>query len=273
MRLPKLLGCLVIMSLPWSALRAQVQEQRVSRNGVPDWKLDAAFERDAFTFVRVQYRSFGGGWRWGPSWQIDFPEADLNLSFRLSQVTSMVVHPEGRTIELTDASLNDSPFIYIVEPGRLYFTETEVQVLRDYLTGGGFLMVDDFWGQQEWDNFYFEIKRVFPEREPEELPLEHPIFNIVFPLTERPQVPNLGQGMQSQWDGVTWEPRKGPGAREVHYRAIFDDQRRMMVMICHNTDLGDGWEEEGEDEYYFREFAEKKAYPLGINILFYAMTH
>jgi hypothetical protein len=47
----------------------------------------------------------------------------------------------------------------------------------------------------------------------------------------------------------------------------------MMVMICHNTDLGDGWEREGENEYYFREFSEKAAYPLGINIVFYAMTH
>ena len=47
----------------------------------------------------------------------------------------------------------------------------------------------------------------------------------------------------------------------------------MMVIICQNTDLGDGWEREGESEYYFREFAEKKAYPMGINIIFYAMTH
>ena len=48
---------------------------------------------------------------------------------------------------------------------------------------------------------------------------------------------------------------------------------RMMAFICHNTDLGDGWEREGEDEWYFREFSEKKAYPLGINIVTYALTH
>ena len=53
----------------------------------------------------------------------------------------------------------------------------------------------------------------------------------------------------------------------------FDDDGRLMAVICHNTDLGDGWEREGEDRWYFREFSEKKAYPLGINIVFYAMTH
>lgn len=69
--------------------------------------------------------------------------------------------------------------------------------------------------------------------------------------------------------GITWER---PDAREVHYKAIYDDKGRMMAIICHNTDLGDGWEREGENEWY-HEFSEKKAYPLGINIVFYAMTH
>ena len=54
---------------------------------------------------------------------------------------------------------------------------------------------------------------------------------------------------------------------------IFDEKGRMMAIICHNTDLGDGWEREGEAEFYFKEFSEPKAYPMGINIVFYAMTH
>ncbi|MFP6903630.1 MAG: DUF4159 domain-containing protein, partial [Verrucomicrobiota bacterium] len=48
---------------------------------------------------------------------------------------------------------------------------------------------------------------------------------------------------------------------------------RMMSIICHNTDLGDGWEREGENHWYFKEFSEKKAFPMGINIVFWAMTH
>ena len=105
-----------------------------------------------------------------------------------------------------------------------------------------------------------------------ELPMDHSIFHCVFPLKmekNQLQVPNFQTGEYSQYTGVTWE-RDG---RDVHFRAIFDDKGRMMVMICHNTDNGDGWEREGVYQYYFREFSEKKAYPLGINIVFYAMTH
>ena len=136
-------------------------------------------------------------------------------------------------------------------------------------------MVDDFWGEREWDNWYFELKRVFPDREPVEIPLDHEIFHCVFDLQEKPQIPNVRTGTESQIPGsplygVTWERAD---AREPHYRGVFDDQDRLMVIICHNTDLGDGWEREGDNEIYFREFSEKKAYPLGINIIFYAMTH
>ena len=52
-----------------------------------------------------------------------------------------------------------------------------------------------------------------------------------------------------------------------------DPEGRLVAVICHNTDLGDGWEREGEDPWYFKEFAEKRAYPMGINIITYAMTH
>jgi hypothetical protein len=59
----------------------------------------------------------------------------------------------------------------------------------------------------------------------------------------------------------------------VHHRVISDDKGRIMVFAAHNTDYGDGWEREGNNQYYFRNFSEKYAYPMGINVLFYAMTH
>ena len=235
------------------------------RNGVPTWENDPAFKDDCFTFVRIRYNSYG---RWG-RWATDFPDADLNFSYRLQQLTSLKVDPNGVILELTDPQLFKYPFIYIIEPGDLTFTDEEIIALRRYLLNGGFLMVDDFWGEAEYANFYGEIKRVFPDREPLELPLEHPIFHAVYDLKEKPQLPSIGV-FNAYGNSVTWER---PDAREVHYKGIFDDKGRMMSIICHNTDLGDGWEREGENVDYFREMSEKKAYPMGINIVFYAMTH
>ena len=200
----------------------------------------------------------------------------MNFGFRLQQLTSLKVYPHEKDIQLTSPELFDFPFIYIVEPGALEFSEDEVKVLGKYLLNGGFLMVDDFWGDAEYENFYEQMKRVFPDREPIELEMDHPIFHCVFDLRmekNRMQIPNIAQGTESQYTGVTWESNHYGNTRDVHFKAIFDDKGRMMVIICHNTDNGDGWEREGENEYYFREFSEKKAYPLGINIVFYAMTH
>ncbi len=241
------------------------------RGNTPMWSNEPGFENDVFTFVRVIYSSGWGRGRGGGGWRTDYPDADLNFSYRLQQLTALKVDPNGRTLELTDPELFNYPFIYMVEPGRLRFDDEEVKSLRRYLLNGGFMMVDDFWGEAEYANFYLEIKRVFPEREPVDLPLEHPIFQCVFPLTEKPQLPSMHH--VQRYRGTPYESYERPDAQGANYRAIFDDKGRMMVIICHNTDLGDGWEREGEDEYYFREYAEKKAYPMGINIIFYALTH
>jgi hypothetical protein len=230
-----------------------------------DWEIDERFEHDTFRFARVKYTS-GYGRGWGGRWDTDFPESDLNLPHRLRELTSMEVNPESIIVELTDENLSDYPFLYIVEPGRMSLTEAEVEGLRRYLLNGGFLMVDDFWGEDEWFVFYQNIKRVFPDREPQELPLEHDIFHIVYDLKEKPIIVGIGHWMRGH-------RTERYDAQEAHYKGIFDDKGRMMVIICHNTDLGDGWEEEGVDPGYFAEHSERFAYPLGINIITYAMTH
>jgi hypothetical protein len=279
---------LTVLAIGVTGTLAQRYYDRVDRRNVPDWELDPEFAQDAFTFVRIQYssgyggrgggrggrRGYGGDFygRGGGGWATDYPDSDLNFSWRLHQLTSMEVNPDPLVLELTDPELVNYPFIYLIEPGRgpMVLSEAEVEALRRYLLNGGFLMVDDFWGEEEWYNFYREIKRVFPDREPVELPLSHPIFHAVFDLKEKPQVPSIDAALAGRSQGITWER---PDAEEVHYRALYDDKGRMMAIICHNTDLGDGWEREGENEWYFHEFSEKKAYPLGINIVFYAMTH
>ncbi len=250
--------------------RSEFRPEYVDRGNLPVWKTDERFKGDLFTFVRIRYSSYGGGWGggWGGgNWATDYPDSDLNFSYRLHELTALEVDPHGKILDLTDDALLDYPFIYLIEPGRMQLEEQEVTALRRYLLNGGFLMVDDFWGVMEWENFYREIKRVFPDREPIELPLEHEIFHCVYDLKKKPQVPSIHAWLRT---GLTTERSDAP---EPHYRGIFDDKGRMMAIVCHNTDLGDGWEREGEDPRYFKEFSEKWSYPLGINIVTYAMTH
>ncbi len=247
----------------------------------PEWKNAPGFERDVFTFVRIiRDRDPEGAYSAG-SWITDFPDSDLNLSFRLQQMTSIKVDPNGRIMRLTDKDLLRYPFIYMVEPGALSLRDEEVAILRQYLLNGGFFMADDFWGEWQWECFAEQMRRVFPERQFVDIPMDHPIFSYPFPLPgplNKLQVPNERLGAMSQYSGVTWEThpqRDGSmeACTEMHVRGLFDDKGRLMVIATHNTDNGDGWEREGENDYFFHEFSEKRSFPLGINIIVHAMTH
>ena len=247
----------------------------------PNWTNALGFDKDVFTFARIRREEEHNSSQRAGTWWTDFPDSDLNLSFRLQQMTSMKVDPNGRVLDLTDPDLFNYPWIYMVEPGSLLLRDEEFPVLRKYLLNGGVLMADDFWGERQWEVFRRQIKRVLPDREFVELPMEHPLFHCVFDLKgpkNSLQTPNVGVGEESQYaesryHGVTWEYHDGEQCKEMHVRAIFDDKGRIMVIATHNTDNGDGWEREGEYEYFFREFSEKRAFPLGINIIFYLMTH
>jgi len=220
-----------------------------------------------FTFVRIRY-SGGGRWR-GNVWATDYPDSDANFSTRFATTTGLPSDPKGKVMTLLDPELKQFPFIYMVEPGHLRLADQEVVALRDYLLGGGFLMADDFWGEAEWESFAAELKRVFPDLSPAEIPLNHPLFHCYYDIREKPQIPNVALGTASQYTGITWERAD---ARQPHYRGLFNPKGRVMAVFCHNTDLGDGWEREGDNDYYFREFSRKKAYPLGINIIIYALS-
>lgn len=260
------------------------REVATHSSDVPLWTNAPGFEQDAFTFCRTVFNSASGrGRRSRGTWITDFPDSDMNLSFRLQQMTSLKVSPDGRFLRLKNKDLHDYPWIYMVEPGRLLLDDDEVKILREYLLNGGFLMADDFWGDAQWQNFYEQMKRVFPEstREFVELPMEHPVFHTVFDLSvpkQKLQTPNVRQAIYSLFPnsgefGVTWEYYNGDGSEEMHVRAMLDDKGRIMIIATHNCDNGDGWEREGMNDDFFRAFSEKRAFPLGINIIFYAMTH
>jgi hypothetical protein len=239
----------------------------------PVWENPRAFGADVFTFARLRYgednRGAGAG---GGSWVTDLPDADLNLSFRLQQVTSLKVDPNGRIIRANDPELANYPFLMAAAPGAMVLEEDEVAGLRRYLINGGFFLLTDFWGDREWDYFASTMKRVLPEHSFVELSLEHPIYHCLFQIRQKNQVPRIGIGLSNLASGsATWE--RGDDGREVHHRGIFDAKGRLMVLALHNSDDSDGWEWEGEDTAYFQKFAEGMAYPLAMNIIFYMMTH
>jgi hypothetical protein len=255
--------------------RWRYDSQYLDRGTVPTWEIDKEFKEDVFTFVRIKYESGHGFGRQRGGWFIDYPDSDLNFSLRLQQLTSLKVNPDPVVLELTDDRLFDYPFVYIIEPGSLMFSEQEVVALRRYCFNGGFVMVDDFWGDAQYENLRRELKRVFPSRDPFEVPLSHEIFHCVYDMKEKPMVPAIGAVYRMRNGRYASAERSWDGSdtQTPHYRAITDDADRIMVFICHNTDLGDGWEEEARDPEYFKEFSVKLAYPMGINIVTYAMTH
>jgi hypothetical protein len=236
--------------------------------------ISPGFDEDVFTFARLKFGDVETGYRYGNGreWDDDSPEADYLLSFRMYQVTSLKVRPGLNVIDITTKDLEKYPFVYMAAAGRLVLRDSEAADLRKYLLNGGFMMVDDFWGDEQWGHFHAQIKRVFPNREPVELSLDHPIFHTVFDFKKKPQMPSVGaffryrDSFEPGWPYYIKD--HGP-----HYYAIYDDNNRMMAIICHNNHYGDGWEHEGDDESYFDIFSEPQAYPMFINILNYTMSH
>jgi Domain of unknown function (DUF4159) len=242
----------------------------------PTWPVSKELPNDSFTFARVIYPSYNDGYgrhRYS-KWMTDYPDSDMNLSFRLQQMTSLQVNPNCAIVDIEPEQLRHYPFLYMTEMGDNDVTDDQAKVLRNYMLNGGFVMVDDFWGTDEWDTFYVFFKKMWPDREFVELELDHDIFHSVFDLKKKPQIPGIGYAMRGKYDGSmrTYEWNK-EGSETVHYRGVYDDKKRLCMIICWNTDTGDGWEEEGTDPWYFKTFSEPYAYPIGINIIYYAMTH
>ncbi len=255
--------------------------------GTPMWSNPAGFEEDVFTFARAIFKvtpttspvpRFHRGRRIG--WWVDFPDADLNMSYRLQQMTSTRVNPDGRVLKLNDPDLHNYPFLFMEHPGYMVLREPEIAGLRKYLLAGGVLSVIDFWNTREWEGFSEQMRKVLPDHTWTNLTMDHPIFSCVFKLPgpmQRLQVPTM-----QFWDrrhnpddpaSPPIQIDRGEGSETVSVRALHDAKGRIMVIAFHNTDISDGWEREGENADYFATFAERISYPLGVNLIFYLMTH
>lgn len=233
------------------------------------WKIDVPFQSDVFTFARIKYTSsdYGRGNRWSN----DFPDSDWNFSYRLQQLTSLKVDPNGKVLELTDPDIFNYPFLFMNGVGTMQLRLDEAVALRRHLLNGGFLMVDDFWGEKEWEDVRSQMSMVLPDSEPVDLPLSHNLFHIVYDFKEKPQVPDIRTWRQ----GSNFETNHPlpHGDKLPHFQAYYDERNRIVALLCHNNDLGDGWEREGAETNYFETFSVPYSYPMGINIITYAMTH
>ena len=183
----------------------------------------------------------GGDYKRGASaWAVDYPRGDRTFASLLRRLTGIDVRSVEQPVDLDDG--DDPfhwPFLISGLVGAWELTDAQAAKLREYLLRGGFLLCDSFYGSNEWAGFVEGMRRVFPDRPIVELADDHPIFHIVYDLTDRPQVP-------------TWQhlPRgyRDDGA-DPHWRAILDDDGRVMVMIAFNNDIADGWQWADEPRY------------------------
>ncbi len=197
----------------------------VGREGVPRWETRSDSPTEQFTFVRLRYRSTQNHFR--THWSGDYPDADLNFSYRLQQLTSLEVSPDGLVLDITDDQLLDYPFAFMSSPGKMYLDTAEAASLRRYLTNGGFLMVDDFWGREYLENVKTQLSKVLPGVTPVDLPLSHPIFHLIYDLQEKPQVPSINawnQGLNIEpWHGDMSDPKS-------HFLAYYDENGKSLIL-------------------------------------------
>jgi hypothetical protein len=229
-----------------------------------------------FYFTRLQYpsplRGFGGfGRGGGGSWTTDAWDADYKYMWGIQRLTNVKLSPEPNPVAIMDPELFKYPYIYAVEVGHMELNQEQANRLREYLLRGGFWHCDDFWGLYELNSFLQQLKKIFPDRQVEELPLTHEIFHAFYDIDRVIQVPNISNGINFTRSGgnyPTWERNDDTRPRVL---GVSDDTGRLMVLITYNSDLGDAWEWMDHPQYpaQFTGYA----YRLGMNSIVYAFTH
>ena len=218
--------------------------------------------RHELEFARLIYTD-RGVCPWFECWTVDQPQAEIYFTEGVSRLSRLDIGGNGVEIRLSDDTLFDYPWLYAVEVGYWLLSDYEAERLREYLLRGGFLMVDDFHGPVQWRYFIESMQRVFPERPFLDIEDGNELLHVVYDVDERIQIP----GVRALMDGVTYED----GGIEPHWRGIYDDHGRLMVIANHNMDMGDGWEH-ADDPGYPQEMT-TLALHFAVNYVIYAMTH
>lgn len=192
------------------------------------------------TIGRLHYDG-GGDWYANPS---SLP----NLLSAVGARTTLPVAAREKVVTLADADLWQVPYLYMTGHGNVRWSDTELATLRRFLQQGGFLHADDNYGMDE--SIRRELGRLFPDRPLVEVPLDHPIYHLIY---EFPR----GLPKIHEHDG---KPAQGFG--------IFLDGR-LVVYYSYQSDLGDGWED--PEVHHDPPEKHEAALRMGVNLLVYAV--
>ena len=258
------IACLVSgLSVSLLAFQGRMQGRMDDEGDGPLLPVDI-HEKAEWAFARYHFRSGNdfGGFRGGYySWAADYPKAVATV--RVGRRLTFELRATEQVVDADSDELFNWPWIYEEHAAQWDLTEAEAARLRAYLLKGGFLLADDSHGDYEWEGLTRGLRMIFPDRAVEDLKDEDEIFHVVYDLDERFQI----RGTRFIWGGR----RYSADMAVPKWRAIRDDKGRIMVAICHNSDVGDAWEWADSPQYPERETS--LAYRIGINYILYGMTH
>jgi len=226
-----------------------------------------------FHMARMVYADGGsrgrgrGGFRRG-WWAIDYPQAEIHFFGGVSRLTHVRMADDSHHIDLLDPALFDHPWLFAQQVGQGLWSPTDEEAanLREYLLKGGFLVIDDFHGN-EWPIMANAMRKVLPDFPIVDLdPERDEVFHVLYDLDALTQIPG-SRHLRRMSDGSIGARLDGP----QKWAGIFDDDGTMLVAINFNMDMGDAWEH--ADDAYYPQPMTALAYRFGINYLIYAMTH
>ncbi len=205
--------------------------------------LFASYGQDGSSFQVAVLKYKGGG-----DWYAN-PTAVPNLVAFCNQNLGTKIATDVQTVDVSDPDLYNYPFVHMTGHGNVVFTAEDVENLRNYLLGGGFLHIDDNYGIDQF--IRTEMKKVFPNLALTELPSDHPIFNQTYKFPKGLPKIHEHDDSRSQAFGIVYEGR-------------------LICLYTYETDLGDGW----EDQEVHGDTEEKRteALRMGANIIEYVFT-